>query len=422
MSQKPHLLQLLKGSSVYFVGNAATAALSFLSVTLLTRLLSPADYGIASLFVFYSSIAHHLAFFGANVPVLARYHTTEAAPFSRLLTSVTHVILAFCALIAVGILICITLGRTFLVETFGPWGLLCAVSALAQCLFLLRQTVFQARDQAANYIAIQIFVSAGALALSFAFAPLFELQWQARVLAVLATQMIAGLIAVRHLSSEGLIQSRRPEWSGMKTALKLGAPATLYSFGILFANQMDLYFVIRNVGNAAGGVYGLGVQVAAIVESASVAFNRAYTSGLSKSLRNSRSIELKTWVAPTAWGLIVLSAVALGVIAAAPLILEVMAPEKYHAAGSVIPLLSFRAVLQGALYALISIAVVLEAGWVLTGSALIGGLATMGLSAWLSARDGMEGAARGALLGAGVNLMATLIFVAIAIQRRRVAR
>src|SRR5260370_28801949 len=182
-----------KGSLVYLCGNLGNAALRVVLMAVLTRSLSPTDYGIVGtsvVLVQFLSVAMSLN--SSGLIVTSQFE--EKRENQRKLVS-TNLLLAFAFATLLGLW---ALGAGNLVEratefpsAWSPAGVLLALTSVIHATYL---GLLQARNEPTRYVSLQVLSTGLNLGLSLTLVAALGMNWQGRILAMLvAGVVIAGL-------------------------------------------------------------------------------------------------------------------------------------------------------------------------------------------------------------------------------------
>src|SRR5260370_2443101 len=189
-----------KESLGYLGGNLVNAALPVALMPILTRYLSPTDYGIvgtSAVLVQFLSVAMSLT--SSVLIVTAQFE--EKRENQRKLVS-TNLLLAFAFATLLGLW---ALGAGNLVEratefpaAWSPAVVLLALTSVIQATYLC---LLQARKETTRYVSLQVLSTGLNLGLSLALVAALGMNWQGRILAMLVAGMVIAGICLHGLVS-----------------------------------------------------------------------------------------------------------------------------------------------------------------------------------------------------------------------------
>lgn len=195
----------LSNTGIYLGANILNASIPFLLLPILTRVLTPTDYGTVAMFGIILSIFG--AFTGLSV------HGAIGVRYFQLDKKVLSEYVGAC----VGILV-ISTGMLFiLVAVFGSWLtvvagvptdwlLVAVVLSGFQFLVNIRLTLWQVADEAKKFGTFQVTQSLLNASISLILILMVGMAWQGRVLGQTVAVMLFGAIALLWLSKDGLMQ------------------------------------------------------------------------------------------------------------------------------------------------------------------------------------------------------------------------
>lgn len=325
---------LMRSASIYTGSNILTSAIPFLLLPILTRVLTPADYGIVAMFGIMVSIFAAFTGLGALGAIEVRYFEQERIDLPRyvagclLILSVSTILVLFCTYLFNGVL-----------ESFssvpGNWLLVAVLVAAMQFIILLRLSLWQVSKQAWKYGAMQIGQSALNAGLSLWFVLVVGLAWQGRTWGIAIASGIVLLIAATSLWLDGWIR-----WSismdYIKNALRFGVPLIPHVLGGLLIAAVDRILVTNLLDVSQTGIYTVAMQIGMMLSLLTGAFNKAYAPWLFEHLKSRDDLQKIQIVRNTYLYFILLWVIAFSLGYLAPAILSVLVGEAFRAGAGVV--------------------------------------------------------------------------------------
>ena len=188
----------VKTSLTYLTGSVINSALPLLLLPVLTRYLSPTDYGIVATSTVLVQIFS--AVVGINAyGLIGRTHFDEDHDVHSKLVSTSLLLAA--ALSAVLVLILLPMQGLIegLTKFPGSWAAITVFLALTAVVQTTYLSILQARTEARRFISIQILSTAVNLGFSFLFVVALGMDWRGRILAIVGTALLIAVLAVRDL-------------------------------------------------------------------------------------------------------------------------------------------------------------------------------------------------------------------------------
>ena len=328
---------LLSDSAVYLFSNILNASIPFVLLPILTRYLSPAEYGKVA--IFQTAIAALGGFVGLNVVGAAgrKYYDSQTT------TTELRLFIASClqilAVSSVAILGLIFIFRSQLAHWLGlepTWILLAVAVAAMTVLVQIRLGQWQVRKSARHYGALQISHSLLNMLLSLWLVIVLTQGVEGRLLAQTASVVVAALVALLLLKRDGLLRFFvwKPEY--LKEALAFGVPLIPHVAGLFLLSSVDRIVINTELGLAEAGIYMVAVQLASAMAIVFDSVNNAYVPWLFERLNRNQPHEMRQIVRFTyAWFALVLCIAAM-VFLGGPLLITMIAGSQYARAGEVI--------------------------------------------------------------------------------------
>lgn len=339
---------LISGSAVYVAANVFSAAIPFLLLPVLTRYLSPAEYGETAMFQTLLGALSAFVGLGTAGAATRKYFDKEAneQTLAEFVGACLQILLAS-SVVLVGVVFVL---RTFISDWLNlrvEWVLWAVVVAAMGVPVQIRLGQWEVRRKARLYGTLQNAQSVlhGALSL---FLVVVALQGAAgRVNAQIVTAFIVGLAALVFLKRDGLLLLLRWKPIYLKEALSYGIPLIPHLAGAFVVAAIDRVLVSKQLGLEDAGIYMVGVQVAGALILVFDALSRAFTPWLYERLRGADKGDDALIVSRTysLWFLMVLGGLA--AVAAGGWFVELVAGARYARAGEVIGWLAMGHVFHG---------------------------------------------------------------------------
>lgn len=286
---------LFRSAFIYGMASAVNSALPFLLLPILTRYLSPSDYGLVTIFT--TLVTFYNVLVGLNVAGAAfnKFFFTKDHPdynFSDYISNI--IIILFSATAVTTLLTAVFLPQIInLTELSSQWIFTALFAAFFQQLILIKLSLFQAAQKPKSYGYLLCTQSLINIVLSITAVIGLSLYWQGRVASITIAFFVVGIYSLI-----SLIKEYKPSLKFKKTfaleALKFGVPLVPHTLGAIFISLADRFIITKltNVGEA--GLYQAGVQISMAILFLADAFNKAYAPWLYSTLKkNSEELNKK---------------------------------------------------------------------------------------------------------------------------------
>lgn len=341
---------MLKNTLIYSLSSIASAAIPFVLLPVLTRYLTPTEYGQIAMFTIFTTAlasvvglsvqgAANRRFFDDNASVL------ELAKFNGncffILLASTCFALAFLFLV-----------DTLLAEYLGipsSWIYLGVLSVFFSFVINIRLGQWQVRGKAKAYGVLQITNAFTVLLLSLLFVIPLQLGPDGRVYGIILASTFIGIIAYKTLHKDKLVLLKCCR-TDINYALSFGLPLIPHVLGGFLLLSLDRLVINKELGLEMTGIYMVAVNLGSALNIIFNSINKAYVPWLFEQLKrdddnNKLSIVKKTY----AYFVFLMIMAALSFLIAPP-ILEVIVGEEYREAANILPLILTGQVFLGMYY------------------------------------------------------------------------
>lgn len=327
------LRHLTGNAAVYIGANILNAAIPFLLLPVLTRVLSPADYGTVAMFGIVVSILS--AFTGVSVHgvVAVRYFQLNAANHRRYVGACLAILVASTMVV----LTAVALLHRWLVALTGvplDWWIIAVLVSAAQVVVSIRLSLWQVQRKAMKYGGFQISQSVGNAGLTLLFVLAFGWSWEGRVGAMSIATGCAALAAIALLMINQEFTARFDR-THIRDALKFGVPLIPHTLGGFLMTAVDRFMITNMLDIGQAGIYMVGMQIGMVLGLLTDSFNRAYAPWLMEKLQGNDLDVDKKIVKGTYFYFFCVMLLAIGIGNLAPSLFSLLVGEKFRAAADV---------------------------------------------------------------------------------------
>lgn len=290
--------KLIKSVGVYTLSNIINAAIPFLLLPFLTTYLSPADYGIVSVFQVLSNLLLPLT--GLNfASAISLYFYEKEIKFDRfvgnslIILYASTVVLILLFLLFNQVIIKISFGAESLNIINYYWMVIIVVFVFCQNLAQTLLTIWQVTYKSVQFGIFKILRTAFDILLSVYFIIVLQMTWEGRMygqfIAMLLFAIVAFIILIKNKKIDYTINK-----SYIKSILKYGIPLIPHVLSGVIVTYSDRLFIINMKGLDETGLYSVGYQVGMVIYLVKNSFNQAWVPWFFEKLKlNERKIKLK---------------------------------------------------------------------------------------------------------------------------------
>lgn len=384
---------LLSGSAMYLFSNVLAAAIPLALLPILTRYLTPAEYGQVA--IFQTLVAGLAAFVGLNVSGAAsrKYYDSDFVK-EELKYFIGNCFLVLAVSTAIVFLVALvfkeSLAQWLALEI--RWLLFGVIVSSATFIISMRMGQWQVKKQAKKFGAFQVSQSVLNMLFSLLMVVYFLQGAAGRIGVLIAIPMVFAIIALFLLFKDGLLGfAWRPVY--LREILSFGVPLVPHAAGLFLLSSVDRFVINAELGLAQVGVYMVAVQLVSAMGLVFGAINNAYVPWLFERLQRDKAEEKRQIVKMTYfYCLALLGVAACGFVIGPPLLIWI-AGEKYSAAAAVIGWLALGQVFNGMYLMVTNYIFYSKRTGFLSIATITSGLVNVGLLILLINLMGLKGAA-----------------------------
>jgi O-antigen/teichoic acid export membrane protein len=319
---------LIKDSSVYGAGALVNKLIPVALLPILTRYLTPEEYGIVAIFSVYTAIA--INFVGFNLPaaLMRNYIDFSRNELSQYVGSAFFVIfmgLAFWFGISYSF-------RGFIsqVSTIpANWVPMIIIVAFFQIVISIMQIMWRMERRAAHFAIFQTFLTGSNLGFSILFVVVFLWHWQGRLLGLVFSAVIGGLLGVFFLYQKGYLKFQFKKEQA-KSMLLFSVPLIPHTLSMWVMTASDRLFIANMVDVTAVGLYSVGYAVGQLIQLLQHAFSQAWVPFLFENLKKEDAACKIHIVKIIYFHHVVIITLAVILNFCAPFLLKILAGEKFQ--------------------------------------------------------------------------------------------
>lgn len=384
--------RFLGSAIIYTVANFAVAGVPFLLLPILTRNLSPEEYGAVAMFmvvVAFMAVGTGLNTHGA---IMIRYFDSDRFQTSTYVSSVLFILLASTSVLS----IIVYLGQDELELYTGlpiTWIAFAVFVASSQFVVQILLTLWQASEQPTKFASLRISQATLDGVFSLFLVITLALSWEGRLLGIGTAWGVSAIAAFYFLYKGGWLVKTADRYHA-KDALRYGIPLLPHAIAGLALAMTDRLLVTNLMDLTSTGVYMVAVQIGMILQIAADAFNKAFAPWLINALHNknlNRDIKIVRY---TYLYFVVILSIAIGIGAASEFIVDLVAGDQYKEAADIAKYMLIGNAFVGMYFMVTNYVFFSRRTELLSLTTTIIGIATFGLTYYLIKINGAIGAAQ----------------------------
>ncbi len=398
----------VSGAGIYLFSNILNAIIPFILLPILTRYLTPAEYGEVAMFqVLLGALS---AFVGITFVGAAgrKYYDTDTSKedLAEFIGSCIQLILIF-SIIVFSILFIFQNQFSDWLSLKPAYILFAVLVAFCSVIISIRLDQWQVKKQAVKYGALQIAQSLLNMVLSLLLVVLLLKGAEGRINAQIIASSVFLVIALYLLKKDSLLKVFTWRKDYLTEALKFGIPLIPHIAGSFLLVSVDRIVINQEIGLAEAGIYMVAVQLTAAIGIVFDAVNKAYIPWLFEKLTANVMEDKQQIVKLTyAWFFLIMVGVILSFFIGPPLVV-LIAGEQYKEAGKVVGWLALGQGFQGMYLMVTNYIFYSKRTGLLSFASISSGILNLVLLIILVRILGLEGAAIAFAISMGIRFILT---------------
>jgi len=337
--------KLFKNLSIYTFSDLINKMVPFLLLPVLTRYLTPSDYGNIAIFFVLTSLLGVIISVEAKTSISVFFFKKSRDNLKVYIANILFIVSSFTTLI----LLFILFFDSFLEEILSlskEWIIVAVVVTFAQFLTTINMVLWQSEHNSISVGVYKISQTIINLSLSLVLIIGLKMGWEGRLIAITFASIIFGGYSLALLFKRDYIEMKFDKES-IKEALSFGIPLLPHALSVWFRTGIDRIFLTTYISAAATGMYTVAFQIASILYVVAVALNKAFSPYLYKKL-NDITNEEKIKLIRYSYGYFLLLLIGAFILSGiSPFIVNYFLGSKFAEAQQYITFLSFSFAFQG---------------------------------------------------------------------------
>ncbi len=327
-------MSVAKNMTIYLSSSILSKSIPFLLLPILTKYLSPAEYGTLSIFLI--SISIYGAFIGmhSHVNIAKNYYKMERSELAKVVGNILYILV-----VTLVIYFLLTFGIYTQFDTVFsiPTELLLIVPFMAfmQMINNLNTTILRNEQRAYMFGVFEVSLTAVVMAVTVLSLVVLGFGWYSQVVGIFVAGVIFSIIGFIYMSKRGYITLEFDK-DKIRSILNISVPLIPHVLGGLVIAASDRLFIEQMVSLEAVGLYAVGYSFGMIVMLFTDAFIKAWSPWFYKNLANptdSKKIKIVKYTYVFVIGLFVLAGL---ISVVAEFMLPYFVDEKFYGASEFI--------------------------------------------------------------------------------------
>jgi O-antigen/teichoic acid export membrane protein len=389
--------KFIRGVTLYFISNAVNASIPLMLMPFLTRVLTPADYGMVAIFSIVFTILGSLVGLSIGGAVNVYYFHLTKSELANFIS--TALILSLLSLLGT---LCVAIIWSDLFESISgiplKWITVAIIMAGVQFISSIRLALWQVMDKVKSYGIFQAIQSALNAALSVYIIIYVSMDWEGRVLGQFLSLLVMGGLGFILIKREKFVCFPSDFKVHTIRALKFGLPLIPHVISGLILISIDRFLILKYLGASDAGIYLVGFQIGQVLSLLTDGFNKAFAPWLMKNLAIiGDQMKSKIVSATYAYFIAVLVLAALMSLSANALLKYVIGYE-FYGAEKIVPYIFFGFAFGGCYFMVTNYIFYVKKTFYLALVTFISGVLHIPILIFLIERNGLIGAGQAFLI------------------------
>lgn len=280
-------MQVIKSSLIYLGSSVLNKAIPFLLLPILTKYLSPEEYGVLS--IFQLMISFSTAFIGMAV------HTNISKNFFKYSKQQTSLMIGNILMVlslTTLIYFVVTLSVSFYYQEIfsvpSNWVVIIPLLSFMLMINTLNLTILRNQEKAYLFGVFEVINTAINMGVTILLLVMYHYGWYARAGGIIVAYTLFFIISLLHMSRNGFIILRYDR-EEVRKILKLSIPLIPHVVGGIIITLSDRFFIERMVSLEMVGLYSVGYMFGMVVILFTNAFLKAWSPWFYKMLSDANS-------------------------------------------------------------------------------------------------------------------------------------
>ena len=292
--------QILSYASI----NILNASVPFLLLPILTKYLSPSDYGLLSLIQLLMLASLPIILMNTHALLTIEYSKVSTERFQALLSTIIWIpIVSFIFLELIFFIFNSSIIKYFHIPM--EYLYLIPLFVLFQAIPTIVPIVFQAKRDPLNFGKYKITMTLMNITLSLLFILYFAYGWEGRLYGIILSLILFTFIGLIVLYRINLLVFK-VELTLLKSALQFGVPLIPHSIAGILLSMSDRVFLVNMLGEDAVGVYSVAFQIASAITIIMTSINQAWAPNLYEKLNRNPTHKEKIKIIKTTYKIMTL--------------------------------------------------------------------------------------------------------------------
>lgn len=327
-------MQTIKNSTIYLGSGIINKLIPLLLLPILTKYLSPEEYGILSIYLIMITFYSAFVGMGIHTNVSKNFFQLQKDELAVLIGNIFY-ILCFTTLLYFVITYMLVLFFDSIFSIPSKWLLMIPFITMMVMTNEVNTTILRNEQRAYMFGLFEVSNMAIKMGITVLLLVVYSMSWYSQVLGILTSSALFFIIAIAYMRKREYLCIRYDP-KKIRSILKISLPLIPHVVGSVVISMSDRIFIEQMVSLEAVGIYSVGYMFGMIVTLFAGAFIKSWTPWFYKNLSEPTDRKKEKIVKYTYVYIFSIFILSLILSVAGELILPYIVDEKFYAAGEYI--------------------------------------------------------------------------------------
>lgn len=338
-------MQAVKSSFIYFTASGINKGIPFLLLPILTRYLSPEQFGIWSIFQVFIAFSIPMIGMAMHLNITRSFFTLEKEELAKLISNL-FVSLFLTTNVFIFLLSLLVVFGILQLDIEHGWFYALPIIAFTNMINQFNLTILRNCHKAVTYGGFEIGNTLLNIGIALMLIVLYGFEWKGMVIGVAMSNILFSLFSILYIIKTGYFKLNVSS-DTIKKIFVVSLPLLPHAIGSVVINLSDRLFIDQMIGKEAVGLYTVGFTFGMIVLLFTDSFNKAWSPWMYKQLANITDDKKKKIVNFTYAYIFAVGMLAVIVTLASYFLLEFMVDQRYYNAKEFIAWVALGYAVQG---------------------------------------------------------------------------
>lgn len=282
-------MQVIRSLIIYLGGSVLNKAIPFILLPVLTKYLSPEEYGLLSIFQLMISISTAFVGMAVHTNISKNFFRYSKQQISLMIGNIL-IILFLTTLIYFVIILNISFYHQVIFSVPSNWVTIIPMLSFMFMINTLNLTILRNQEKVYLFGLYEVINTAINMGATILLLVMYHYGWYARAGGIIIAYTVFFIISLLHMNRNGFIVLRYDR-DVIKKILKLSVPLIPHVVGGIIISLSDRFFIEKMVSLEMVGIYSVGYMFGMVVVLFTDAFLKAWSPWFYKMLSDTNSIK-----------------------------------------------------------------------------------------------------------------------------------